>query len=118
MSSSDKERIKALDDKIARARQALEPPKAAQDHHSMAQTGWRMVIELVTGLGIGAGMGYGLDVLMGTQPLMLVLLTLLGFAAGVRVMMRTAKELETKTGEAASPDAGAGAEKGDKTSGG
>ena len=33
---------------------------------------WRMVIELVAGLGIGFGMGYGLDVLFGTLPVFLV----------------------------------------------
>jgi len=53
-----------------------------------------MVIELVSGLGIGFGIGYGLDVLIGTLPLMLVIFTLLGFAAGVRVMLRTAREVE------------------------
>ena len=52
-----------------------------------------MVTELVAGLLIGFGIGYGLDVLLGTTPILLVLFTLLGFAAGVRVMMRTAAEL-------------------------
>ncbi len=54
---------------------------------------WRMVIEMVSGLGIGFGIGYGLDVLMGTMPWMMVLFTLLGLAAGVKVMLRSAKEM-------------------------
>ncbi len=89
------ERLKALDERIAKAKAALEQPKAAQDHHSMAQIGWRMVIEMVAGLGIGAAMGYGLDVLLGTMPIFLVLLTLLGFAAGVKTMLRSAREFQT-----------------------
>lgn len=54
---------------------------------------WRMVIEMVSGLGIGFGIGYGLDVLLGTMPWMMVLFTLLGLAAGVKVMLRSAKEM-------------------------
>jgi len=70
----------------------------------MAQIGWRMVIELVSGLGIGAAMGYGLDVLFGTLPIFLVLLTLLGFAAGVQTMMRSARELAEKHTGATPPE--------------
>jgi ATP synthase protein I len=110
------EQLKALEDRIAKAKAAIEPPRAAQDHHSMAQIGWRMVIELVSGLGIGAAMGYGLDVLLGTLPIFLVLLTLLGFAAGIKTMMRSAREFETGKDTTAPPKAAA--EQGDKTSGG
>ena len=65
----------------------------------MPSRAW-MVIELVSGLGIGAAVGYGLDVLFGTLPVFLVGLTLLGFVAGVRVMLRTAKELQDKNAAA------------------
>ncbi|MCC5961789.1 MAG: AtpZ/AtpI family protein [Rhodobacteraceae bacterium] len=89
------ERLNALDARIAKAKATLEPPRAAQDHHSMAQIGWRMVIEMVAGLGVGAAMGYGLDILFGTMPIFLVLLTLLGFGAGVQTMLRSAREFQT-----------------------
>lgn len=109
MSGKDElERLRALEAKIAKAKAALEPPKPAQDHHWMAQIGWRMVIELVSGLGIGAAMGYGLDVLFGTLPLFLVVLTLLGFAAGVKTMLRSAREFAVQDDGAARHDAGAG----------
>jgi ATP synthase protein I len=54
------------------------------------------VIELVAGLGIGFGIGYGLDILFGTIPLFLVLFILAGFAAGVRTMLRSAKEVQAR----------------------
>ncbi|MGP9790469.1 AtpZ/AtpI family protein [Roseinatronobacter sp. NSM] len=110
------ERLKALEDRIAKAKAAINPPRAKQDHHSMAQVGWRMVVELVSGLGIGAGIGYGLDVLLDTQPFLLVLFTLLGFAAGVKTMMRSARALQAQAENTGPYDTGA--EKGDKTSGG
>jgi ATP synthase protein I len=108
-------RLRALDERITRAKAALNPPRVAQDHHSIAQVGWRMVIELVTGLVLGAGIGYGLDVLLGTLPLFLVLFTLLGFAAGIRTMLGSARELGLKQDRNA-PQA-TGAEEEDKTSG-
>ena len=70
------------------------PKPHTDEHYSQAQHAWRMVIELVAGIAIGFGIGYGLDSLFGTIPIFLVLFTLLGFAAGVKTMMRTARELQ------------------------
>ena len=87
-----KARLDALEAKLAEKR-AKDAPKRHQDeHHSQVQMGWRMVTELVAGLGIGFGMGYGLDMLFGTAPWLMIVMTLFGFAAGINVMMRTAKE--------------------------
>lgn len=95
MSEDDpKQRMAQLEERIAAAKQA-EPQKAHQDeHYSQAHLAWRMVIELVVGLGIGFGIGFGLDRLFGTLPIFLVLFTLLGLAAGIRVMMRSAAEIQ------------------------
>ena len=88
------DRLKALEDRIAGAKQAKAPTSKTEEHHSQAHLAWRMVIELVTGLLIGFGIGYGLDSLFGTLPIFLVLFILLGFAAGVLTMMRSARELQ------------------------
>lgn len=95
-----KARLQALEARIARVKAAHAPrpaaPKSAVGHGEVA---WRMVIELVAGIAIGFGIGYGLDVLFGTMPVFLVLFVLLGFAAGVKVMLRTALELQIAGGE-------------------
>lgn len=88
------ERLKALADKIDAAKKGDAPTAKTDEHYSMAQHAWRMVIELVAGLVIGGGIGYGLDAIFGTQPIFLVVFILLGFAAGIRTMMRTAKEIQ------------------------
>ncbi len=62
----------------------------------MEEGGWRMVTELVVGMLMGLGIGYGLDHLLGTLPLFLIIFIMLGFAAGVRTMMRTAEEVQRK----------------------
>lgn len=90
-----RKRLDALDERIAKLRGAEAKPHQ-EEHYSQANMAWRMVIELVAGLGIGFGIGFGLDSLFGTLPIFLVLFTLLGFAAGVQTMLRTAKEFQPK----------------------
>ena len=91
------ERLKQLEERIAAAKKAEEGARHQDEHYSKAQQGWRMVIEMVAGVLIGFGMGFGLDSLFGTIPIFLVLFTLLGFAAGVKTMMRSAEELQRQT---------------------
>jgi ATP synthase protein I len=110
---SDLERLRALEARIERMKVAQEPEPAKEEGHVMAQHAWRMVTELVAGLLVGLGIGYGLDALFGTRPIFLVLFILLGFAAGIRVMMRSAQELQRKSEGAAE----AAKDRGDKSSG-
>ena len=80
---------------------------------SHGELAWRMVIELATGIVVGTGIGYGLDRLFGTLPFLLVIFSLFGFAAGVRTMMGTAREVaEKRAAEAANEDRAAKAEAG------
>ena len=90
------DRLRALEERIAKAKKANEPEPRADQHYTRANLAWRMVIELVAGLMIGFGIGYGLDTLLGTMPVFLVLFTLLGFAAGVQTMVRSAREIQEK----------------------
>ncbi|MFP7570972.1 AtpZ/AtpI family protein [Marivita sp. S2033] len=95
MSEGDpKQRLAELEARIAAAKGAPKNTPHQEEHYSQAQQAWRMVIELVAGLGIGFGIGYGLDALFGTQPFLMVLFTLLGFAAGINVMIKSAKEMQ------------------------
>ena len=106
VTDADRARLEALEKRISQAKEAVTPkrnPKA--DGHSQAQLAWRMVIELVAGLMIGFCIGYALDYLLGTMPVFLVLFILAGFAAGVKTMLRSAKEMQD-----AQPPYGAGSE--------
>ena len=90
----EKQRMAQLEDKIASAKAVQRPQSQIEDHHSQAHAGWRMVTELVAGLLIGFCIGYGLDSLFGTLPIFLVLFVLLGFAAGVKTMLRSAQDIQ------------------------
>jgi ATP synthase protein I len=94
--SQDADRLKALEAKIAALKSPTEVKNHSEEHHSQVQLAWRMVIELVSGLGIGFGIGYGLDTFFGTMPIFLVLFIFLGLAAGVMTMVRSAKEVQRK----------------------
>ncbi|MEM6306612.1 MAG: AtpZ/AtpI family protein [Pseudomonadota bacterium] len=96
MPSPDPDKLKRLETRINAARSAHAPTPKAEDHYSMADVAWRMVIELVAGIGIGFGIGYGLDNVFGTIPIFMILFIGLGLAAGIRTMMRTAEEVQKK----------------------
>ena len=89
----DPERLIGLEQRLAAARARRAPAPRQEEHYSQANMAWRMVTELVAGIGLGVAIGLGLDALAGTRPLFLVAFTLLGFVAGVRVMLRTAQEI-------------------------
>lgn len=93
---SDSARLKALEARIAAVKATVEPVPHMKQDHSQAQLAWRMVVELVAGLMIGFGIGYGLDILFGTMPIFLVLFIFAGLAAGVKTMMRSAKEVQER----------------------
>ena len=93
-----KAQMKRLETRIAEAKAATQPKGSKiEEHHSQAHLAWRMVI--------GFGLGYGLDSLFGTLPIFLVVMTLLGFVAGVRTMLRSAEEVQREAaGEALRKD--------------
>jgi len=90
---TESERLRRLEAKIAAAKGQEKPRAHNEEHYSQAHLAWRMVTELVAGLGIGLLIGMGLDSLFGTAPILMVVFIGLGLAAGIRVMMRTADEV-------------------------
>ncbi|TRW97680.1 AtpZ/AtpI family protein [Paracoccus sp. M683] len=97
--AEDAARLRDLETRLSRLTKTDDGPKPMASH-DQAHLAWRMVIELVAGLGIGFGVGFGLDKLFGTTPFLLVIFLFLGLAAGVKTMMRTAAELQRKSGSA------------------
>lgn len=94
----DPARLKALEDRIAALKAKEKPRSSGLGGIGHGEAAWRMVLELVAGMGIGLAIGYGLDTLFGTKPIMMVIFVLLGFAAGIRTMLRTAAELGKQAG--------------------
>jgi ATP synthase protein I len=103
-SEPDPDRLRALEARLAKVTGKPEAEKSETvKGFSQGEVAWRMVIELVTGMLLGVGIGYGLDVLFGTLPVLLIIFSLLGFAAGVKTMLGSAKQMaRTAADEAAS----------------
>ena len=91
-------KLDELDQRIRAAREARAPKRGKTgDKFTMANMAWRMTLELVVGGMVGAAIGWGLDALFGTLPIFLVVFILLGFAAGVRTVMRSVDEVQKIT---------------------
>ncbi|MEM8579328.1 MAG: AtpZ/AtpI family protein [Pseudomonadota bacterium] len=103
---ADKDRMAALDARLAELTAPKDRKSHTEEHYSQAQLAWRMVIELVAGLGIGFGMGYGLDALFGTTPFLMIIFIFLGLAAGIKTMMRSAAEVQRRQAQDEGPDDG------------
>ena len=90
----DRARLKALEARLAEIGKPKPAERSAAGRaFSQGEVAWRMVIELVSGMLIGFGIGWGLDWTFGTRPIFLVIFVLLGLAAGVRVMLGTARSI-------------------------
>lgn len=100
----DRAKLEELERRIEAAKTPEPQKRHSEEHYSQANLAWRMVIELVAGLGIGFGIGYGLDTVLGTMPFLLVVFTLLGFVAGVKTMVASAHEAQSKTEGAKAPE--------------
>ena len=89
--SSKKENLVQLDRKIEEFKSKKEEnrPKRLK----VQNDGWRMVIELVTGMVLGVSLGIALDYIVGSEPIFLIIFSLLGFMAGVKTMIATAKKM-------------------------
>ncbi|MFC0278835.1 AtpZ/AtpI family protein [Falsigemmobacter intermedius] len=94
----DPERLKALEERLDALKGREKKVSGGMGGVGGGELAWRMVLELVTGMGLGLGLGYGLDSLFGTKPVLMIIFVLLGFAAGIRTMLRTASELGKKAG--------------------
>lgn len=55
---------------------------------------FKIVAELVVGVVVGGGMGWALDKALGTAPWLMILFLILGFAAGMSNVVRTARKMQ------------------------
>jgi ATP synthase protein I len=88
------DRLSRLDSALKRVRPAVEPAKgkiadAGAAAQGMAQA-LRLASEFAAGIIVGAGLGWFLDYFAGTSPWGMIVFLMLGFAAGVLNILRSA----------------------------
>ena len=93
--------LASLGERIQKARSRerdSRPRPSASGMGSLAALTWRMFADLLAGVLVGFGLGWGVDFLLGTTPWFLIGIGLLGIAAGIRLAMRTFKEANGEGG--------------------
>lgn len=85
------QRLRRLESELGRAEAEARPPpdRAAADGRGMGLA-LRLASEFIAGILVGAGLGWLVDRLLGTSPWGLIVLLMLGFAAGVLNVIRAA----------------------------
>ncbi len=98
--AQEREALDRLTRRIEAAREGVSTrkPKAPGKYQGLS-IAWRMVLELVIGCAFGAAIGYAIDEATGLRPLFLVVFGALGFAAGVKTMMASARQMQRKADE-------------------
>jgi ATP synthase protein I len=70
-----------------------------EDDGALLGMAWRLSTELVVAVLVGAGLGYGLDKLLGTAPWILIIGLGFGFVAGIKTTLRTAAKMDAAAGD-------------------
>lgn len=92
MSAPDPDDLNALGRKLEEARRQTEPRRAEAPPTSLG-IAFRFATELMVAVAFGGGLGWLLDRYLGTRPLFLVVMVVLGAAAGIRNVMRAVAEI-------------------------
>lgn len=89
--------IKAIEDKIEAFQNRKKAEKSSaqnQNENRSAAKGFQYSIDLISGVFVGAAIGYFLDLVFHTAPIFLAVLTIFGGAAGILNIYKSAQEKE------------------------
>ncbi|MEM7172243.1 MAG: AtpZ/AtpI family protein [Pseudomonadota bacterium] len=118
---ADKKPPPSLDDLDARLKAAQSRHRGETDAPDEAKRGsalslaFRIGVELVAALIVGVGIGYLLDLWLGTKPWFLLLFFVLGSAAGIMNVFRVTSGMGGAVGYRPAPGDGGRSEKKDRT---
>jgi ATP synthase protein I len=92
------ERSDALGKRLDQVKARRNPPQSgdARARGEAFARAFRFVAELVVGVVVGGFIGWALDRWLGTQPWLLVLFVILGFAAGLMNVIRAAQKAQAE----------------------
>ncbi len=91
-----RDRLDALEEKISATRQRQMPSQQAGANASMLGLAYRLLIEILAGIGVGGFVGWWIDKVLDTKPVMMLVLLALGMGAGLMNSIRTVNEMRRK----------------------
>lgn len=87
----DRKRLDDLDGRLREARKGSEPPARSSTQREMG-VAYRVLVEMIAGVGVGGFLGWWLDSWLGTAPILLLGLIFLGFAGGAMNAYRAIRQ--------------------------
>ncbi|HWD27152.1 MAG TPA: AtpZ/AtpI family protein [Rhizomicrobium sp.] len=108
---SDPGNLRDLSQRLDDAERRNAPPATGNAPPTQMGIAFRFATELVAALLVGGAIGWGLDWLFGrfgvhTRPVFLIVMVILGAAAGIRGVMRAANEINAGiAGQSSAPSA-------------
>jgi ATP synthase protein I len=95
---SDPRNLRELGSRLDDAQRRIAPPASSGAPPTQMGNAIRFATELVAALLVGGAIGWGIDWLFGrfgihTRPVFLIVMVMLGAAAGIRGVMRAANEI-------------------------
>lgn len=97
-SSDEMDALHRLSQKVDKARTLHSTEPRQRGRGTAIGLAYRLSIELVVGIVVGGYLGWWMDRFLGTKPLFLLLMLVLGMAAGVVNMLRTSREMNERMG--------------------
>jgi ATP synthase protein I len=96
-----RERLDALEEKISARRQGQVPPEAqARVNANMLGLAYRLLVEILVGIGVGGFVGWWMDKVFDTKPIWMLVFLVLGMGAGLMKSVRTVNEMRRKQDQA------------------
>jgi len=89
----DARRLAEIEERLRKAREKRDEVRQVEAPNSKLGIAFRLVTELMAAVIVGGAMGWGLDRLLGTGPFLLIVMFMVGVAAGIFTVVRTAQQL-------------------------
>jgi ATP synthase protein I len=95
MSEDDPEsrRLAEIEERLRKARERRGEVRQVESPNSKLGIAFRLVTELLAAVIVGGALGWGLDRIFGTGPLLLIVMFMVGVAAGIFNVVRAAQQL-------------------------
>jgi ATP synthase protein I len=78
----DRKRLDDLDARLRAAREGTQRPRRSSSNQRQMSFAYRVLVEMAVGIGVGGFIGWWVDRWLGTTPIFLVVMLVVGFAAG------------------------------------
>ena len=99
----DVRRLNEIEGRLRKAREKRGEVRQVEAPNSKLGIAFRLVTELVAAVIVGGAMGWGLDRVLGTGPFLFIVMFMVGVAAGIFNVVRSAQQLNR---DQAAKDAG------------